>query len=31
MLMRHYMSEVQYNARGNGVVMSKVFRNGKKT
>ncbi len=30
MLMRHYMSEVQYNARGNGVVMSKVFRNGKK-
>ena len=31
MLMRHYMSEVQYNARGNGVVMSKVFRNGKKS
>ncbi len=30
MLMRHYMSEVQYNARGNGVVMSKVFRNGQK-
>jgi len=30
MLMRHYMSEVQYNARGNAVSMSKVFRNGKK-
>jgi serine/threonine-protein kinase RsbW len=30
MLMRHYMSEVQYNDRGNAVVMSKVFRNGKK-
>jgi serine/threonine-protein kinase RsbW len=31
MLMRHYMSEVQYNDRGNAVVMSKVLRNGKKT
>ena len=31
MLMRHYMSEVRYNDRGNAVVMSKVFRNGKKT
>jgi len=31
MLMRHYMSEVQYNARGNAVSMSKVFRNGKKS
>jgi serine/threonine-protein kinase RsbW len=30
MLMRHYMSEVRYNDRGNAVVMSKVFRNGKK-
>jgi len=30
MLMRHYMSEVQYNARGNVVSMSKVLRNGKK-
>jgi serine/threonine-protein kinase RsbW len=30
MLMRHYMSEVQYNDLGNAVVMSKVFRNGKK-
>ena len=29
MLMRHYMSEVQYNARGNAVTMSKVLRNGK--
>jgi serine/threonine-protein kinase RsbW len=31
MLMRHYMSEVAYNSRGNGVTMSRVFRgNGKK-
>ena len=31
MLMRHYMSEVRYNDRGNAVVMSKLFRNGTKT
>ena len=31
MLMRHYMTEVAYNDRGNGVTMSKVFKaNGKK-
>jgi len=31
MLMRHYMTEVVYNERGNGVCMAKVFRNnGKK-
>jgi serine/threonine-protein kinase RsbW len=30
MLMRHYMSEVHYNERGNSVTMSKVLRNGKK-
>ena len=31
MLMRHYMTEVSYNERGNGVSMAKVFRNnGKK-
>jgi serine/threonine-protein kinase RsbW len=32
MLMRHYMTEVAFNPRGNGVTMSKVFRkdNGKK-
>jgi serine/threonine-protein kinase RsbW len=31
MLMRHYMSEVAYNSRGNGVTMSRVFRvNGRK-
>ena len=31
MLMRHYMTEVAYNERGNGVSMVKVFRNnGKK-
>ena len=30
MLMRHYMTEVAYNGRGNRVTMSKVFRNGKK-
>jgi serine/threonine-protein kinase RsbW len=32
MLMRHYMTEVNYNDRGNSVVMAKVFRgsNGKK-
>jgi serine/threonine-protein kinase RsbW len=28
MLMRHYMSEVHYNDRGNAVIMSKLFRNG---
>jgi hypothetical protein len=28
MLMRHYMSEVYFNARGNSVRMSKVLRNG---
>jgi len=27
MLMRHYMTDVAYNARGNGVSMSRVFRN----
>jgi serine/threonine-protein kinase RsbW len=27
MLMRHYMSEVAFTGRGNGVRMSKVFRN----
>src|SRR5260370_30741726 len=31
MLMRHYMSEVRYNDRGNAVVMSKVLRNRKTT
>lgn len=31
MLMRHYMTEVEYNQRGNSVSMAKVFRqNGKK-
>jgi serine/threonine-protein kinase RsbW len=31
MLMRHYMSEVAYNSRGNSVCMAKVFRlNGNK-
>jgi serine/threonine-protein kinase RsbW len=31
MLMRHYMTEVEYNDRGNSVSMCKVFRNnGKK-
>ncbi len=32
MLMRHYMTEVAYNDRGNGVTLRKVFRggNGKK-
>jgi serine/threonine-protein kinase RsbW len=31
MLMRHYMSEVAYNSRGNGVTMCRVFRaNGRK-
>jgi serine/threonine-protein kinase RsbW len=31
MLMRHYMSEVAYNSRGNGVTMCRVFRaNGSK-
>lgn len=28
MLMRHYMTEVAFNERGNGVTMSKVFRAG---
>jgi serine/threonine-protein kinase RsbW len=28
MLMRHYMSEVTFNPRGNSVKMSKVYRNG---
>jgi serine/threonine-protein kinase RsbW len=30
MLMRHYMTEVAFNGRGNGVNMSKVFRSNKK-
>jgi serine/threonine-protein kinase RsbW len=30
MLMRHYMTEVAFNQRGNSVVMSKDFRTGKK-
>jgi serine/threonine-protein kinase RsbW len=30
MLMRHYMTEVTYNDRGNAVAMVKVFRNGTK-
>ena len=30
MLMRHYMTEVSFNARGNAVRMSKLLRNGKK-
>jgi serine/threonine-protein kinase RsbW len=30
MLMRHYMTEVAYNERGNSVSMAKVFRGGKK-
>jgi len=30
MLMRHYMSAVAYNDRGNSVSMSRVFGNGKK-
>lgn len=31
MLMRHYMSEVNYSDRGNAVIMAKVFKtNGKK-
>jgi serine/threonine-protein kinase RsbW len=29
MLMRHYMTEVHFNERGNGVIMSKALRNGK--
>jgi serine/threonine-protein kinase RsbW len=29
MLMRHYMTEVNYNPRGNGVTMYRVFRKGK--
>ena len=29
MLMRHYMTEVAYNGRGNTVSMSKVLRNSK--
>ena len=31
MLMRHYMTEVVFNDRGNSVRMSKILRNGKKT
>jgi serine/threonine-protein kinase RsbW len=30
MLMKHYMTEVAYNERGNSVDMSKVFRGGKR-
>jgi serine/threonine-protein kinase RsbW len=30
LLMRHYMTDVRHNARGNSVTMSKVFRDGKK-
>jgi len=30
MLMRHYMTEVHYSARGNSVAMNRVIRNGKK-
>ena len=30
MLMRHYMTEVAFNERGNSVIMSKELRNGKK-
>jgi serine/threonine-protein kinase RsbW len=30
MLMRHYMSEVAFNDRGNSVTMCRHFRNGKK-
>jgi serine/threonine-protein kinase RsbW len=30
MLMRHYMTEVAFNERGNSVIMSKALRNGKK-
>jgi len=30
MLMRHYMDDVAYNSRGNGVVMHRIFRAGKK-
>ena len=30
MLMRHYMTEVAFNERGNSVIMAKVLRNGKK-
>jgi len=29
MLMRHYMTHVEYNSRGNSVSMSKVFRGGR--
>ena len=29
MLMKHYMSEVDFNERGNSVRMAKVMRNGK--
>ena len=29
MLMRHYMTEVSFNERGNSVLMSKALRNGK--
>jgi serine/threonine-protein kinase RsbW len=30
MLMRHYMTEVSFNERGNSVTMARVFRTGKK-
>ena len=30
LLMRHYMTDIHYNARGNSVTMSKVFKDGKK-
>ena len=30
LLMRHYMTDVRHNARGNSVTMSKVFQDGKK-
>src|SRR5947199_135963 len=30
LLMRHYMTDVRHNARGNSVTMSKVFHDGKK-
>jgi serine/threonine-protein kinase RsbW len=30
MLMRHYMTEVAYNERGNSVIMAKALRNGRK-
>ncbi len=30
MLMRHYMTEVVFNLRGNGVIMNKIFHNDSK-